>query len=83
MKKFSKKDLTRFPTASLENLGEKSVENQGFAQFPQSFPQATCENSVDFCRLMWKKFLVKNAQNDLPENALKGGGGGIFDSLSS
>jgi hypothetical protein len=44
--------LTKFPTASGENLGEKSVENQGFAQFPQSFPQEASgktENFVDVC----------------------------------
>jgi hypothetical protein len=44
--------LTKFSTASGENFGEKSVENQGFAQFPQGFPQdasGKSENFVDEC----------------------------------
>ena len=38
--KVLKTPLTKFSTGSLENFVEICLENRGFTQIPQSFPQA-------------------------------------------
>ena len=54
--------MTRFSTGPLENLEENFLEKQGFAQFPQSFPQVEGGNLAEQCRTMWKKLPVQFAQ---------------------
>ena len=38
------------------------LDLQGFAQFPQSFPQIKSEKNVSFPQLLWKS-LLKNLHN--------------------
>ena len=55
--------MTEFSTTFGEKFGEKLIENQGFAQFPQSFPQGftgKTKNTVEGCG---KNFLCKIYKN--------------------